>query len=74
MGVKHEKEILAFLRELLYDKDSMSEEEYQYLVEETYRTTGITQQEFSDNLEEGIKNGHTIEQQFDLVRKNLNIN
>lgn len=74
MSVKHEKEILAFLRELLYDEEWMSEEEYQDLVEETYRTTGITQQEFSDNLEEGIKKGHTIEQQLELVRKNLNIN
>ena len=71
--MKHEIEIDKLLKELLYDKSWMNEEDYKEVIYLTFKTMGITKQKLSDDIEIGIKNGYTVRQQIDLLKQVLNV-
>jgi len=71
--VKYENEIDALLKDLIYDKSWMDDEDYKEVVEETFKILGITKQKLSDDIEIGVKNGHTVEQQIALLKRVLNV-
>lgn len=66
--MKHEKEIEEFLRGLVYN-ETMSEDEYNQIVEETLKVMDITKQTLSDHLETGVVNGYSIEAQIKILRQ-----
>lgn len=69
--MKHEKEIDALLREILYFEDLMDEEDYLLVVDEALNTAGITKQDLSNDIEVGLRNGYTLEEQLILLNKSL---
>ena len=71
--MKHETEIDKLLKELLYDESWMDDEDYKEVIDLTFKTMGITKQKLSDDIEIGIKNGYTVEQQIDLLKRVLNV-
>ncbi len=71
--MKHESEIDNLLKELLYDESWMDDEDYKELIDLTFKTMGITKQKLSDDIEIGIKNGYTVKQQIDLLKRVLNV-
>jgi hypothetical protein len=71
--MKHETEIDRLLKELLYDESWMDDEDYKEVIDLTFRTMGITKQKLSDDIEIGIKNGYTVKQQIDLLKRVLNV-
>lgn len=71
--MKHETEIDNLLKELLYDESWMDDEDYKEVIDLTFKAMGITKQKLSDDIEIGIKNGYTIEQQIDLLKRILNV-
>lgn len=71
--IKHETEIDNLLKELLYDKSWMDNEDYKKVINLTFKNMGITKQKLSDDIEVGIKNGYTVKQQIDLLKRVLNV-
>jgi hypothetical protein len=71
--MKHETEIDNLLKELLYYESWMDDEDYKEVIDLTFKTMGITKQKLSDDIEIGIKNGYTVEQQIDLLKRVLNV-
>jgi hypothetical protein len=71
--VKYENEIDALLKDLLYDERWMDDEDYKEVIEETFKIIGITKQKLSDDIEIGVKNGYTVEQQIVLLKRVLNV-
>jgi len=71
--MKHETEIDKLLKELLYDERWMDDVDYKEVIDLTFKTMGITKQKLSDDIEVGIKNGHTVKQQIDLLKRVLNV-
>ena len=70
--MKHQTEIDKLLKELIYDGSWMDDEDYEEVIELTFKTMGITKQKLSDDIEIGIKNGHNVEQQIELLKRVLN--
>ena len=71
--MKHETEIDKLLKELLYDESCMDDKDYKEVIDLTLKTIGITKQKLSDDIEIGIKNGYTVNQQIDLLKQVLNV-
>lgn len=71
--MKHETEIDKLLKELLYDESWMDDEDYKEVIDLTFKTMGITKRKLSDDIEIGIKNGYTIKQQINLLKRVLNV-
>lgn len=71
--MKHETKIDNLLKELLYDESWMDDEDYKEVIDLTFKTMGITKQKLSDDIEIGIKNGYTVKQQIDLLKRVLNV-
>jgi hypothetical protein len=71
--MKHKIEIDNLLKELLHDESWMDDEDYKEVIDLTFKTMGITKQKLSDDIEIGVKNGYTVEQQIDLLRQVLNV-
>jgi len=71
--MKHEIEIDNLLKELFYDESWMGEEDYKEVIYLTFETVGVTKQKLSDDIETGIKNGHTVKQQIDLLKRVLRV-
>ena len=70
--MKHQTEIDKLLKELIYDGSWMDDEDYEEVIELTFKTMGITKQKLSDDIEIGIKNGYNVEQQIELLKRVLN--
>jgi hypothetical protein len=70
--MKYEKEIVQFLRDMIYE-DWMNEEDYNNIISETLKQIGINKEKLSTDIENGIKNGHSIETQLALVKRILNV-
>lgn len=66
--MKYELEIDKLLRDLLYDKSWMDEEDYQEVLELTFKETGISKQKLSNDIKLGVKNGRTVEKQIELIK------
>jgi hypothetical protein len=70
--MKYEKEIDQFLRDIIYE-DWMDEEDYNEVITETFKQLGTNKEKLSSDIEIGIKNGYSIETQFALVKRVLNV-
>lgn len=71
--MKHETEIDNLLKELLYDESWMDDKDYKEVIDLTFKTMGITKQKLSDDIETGVKNGYTVKQQIELLKRVLNV-
>ena len=70
--MKYEKEIDVFLREIIYES-WMDENDYNEVINETFKQLGTNKEKLSNDIEIGIKNGYSIETQFALVKRALNV-
>jgi hypothetical protein len=69
--MKYEKEIDNLLREILFE-DWMSEDEYNEVIFETFMQLNTSKEKLSKELEIGVKNGYSIELQFDMIKSIIN--
>ena len=70
--MKYEKEIDQFLRDIIYE-DWMNEEDYNEVLTEAFKQLGTNKEKLSSDIEIGIRNGYSIETQFALVKRVLNV-
>lgn len=68
--MKYENEIDNILRDLLFES-WMDEEDYNYVIEETFKQMNITKQTLCDNIQVGIDNGYTLKEQLSLFKRVL---
>jgi hypothetical protein len=68
--MKHEKEINQILRDLIYE-DWMSDDDYNIAMSQIFEDLGIDMEKLNNDLEIGLKNGYSIEDQFKLIRRVL---
>lgn len=66
-AVLFQDEINAFLKEQFYES-WMDDNDWLMFLEELETQSGISVQSLSNDLQMGLKNGHSIEKQFELVR------
>jgi len=66
--MKYEKEIDQLLFDIIYE-DWMSKDDYDYIINDVLNEQGISKQSLSNYIETGIKNGFTLETQFDIIKK-----
>jgi hypothetical protein len=66
-AVLFQDEVNAFLKELFYEA-WMDENDWLIFLEELEAQSGVSVQSLSNDLQVGLKNGHSIEKQFELVR------
>ena len=71
--MKYETEINEILDTVLPKEIWMTDEEHNEVIEETFKHMGINKQKLSDDIEVGVKNGHTVKQQIDLLKRVLNV-
>ncbi len=71
--MKYEIEINDILNTLLPKESWMTDEEHKEVIEETLNQMGINRQKLSDDIEVGVKNGYTVKQQIDLLKRVLNV-
>ena len=60
-------EINAFLKEQFYES-WMDDKDWSMFLEALETQSGVSIQSLSNDLQVGLKNGHSIEKQFELVR------
>ena len=70
--MKYEKEIDQFLRDIIFEH-CMNEDDYNEVITETFKQLGTNKEKLSSDIEIGIKNGYSIEAQFALVKRVLNV-
>ena len=66
-AILFQDEINAFLKELFYET-WMDEDDWSMFLEALETQLGVSVQSLSNDLQVGLKNGHSIEKQFELVR------
>jgi hypothetical protein len=66
-AVLFQDEINAFLKEQFYET-WMDDNDWLMFLEALETQSGISVQSLSNDLQVGLKNGHSIEKQFELVR------
>lgn len=71
--MKYETEINEILNTVLPKESWMTDEEHKEVIEETFKQMGINKQKLSDDIEVGVKNGYTVKQQIDLLKRVLNV-
>lgn len=65
--MKYKKEIDELFEELFFE-EWMTTDDYEEVVD-AFNRAGYTKQRFSDEIDVGIKNGYSIETQFELIRQ-----
>lgn len=65
-----EQKINNFLKELFYE-DWMDDNDWSMFLEGLETQSGVSVQSLKHDIEAGIKNGYSIESQFDLIRNPL---
>jgi hypothetical protein len=71
--MKYENEINEVINTVCPKEGWMTDEEHQEIIEETFKQMGITKQKLSDDIETGVKNGHSVKQQIELMKQVLNV-
>ena len=71
-NIKYEKEIDQFLMDIIYE-NWMNEEDYNEVITETFKQLGTNKEKLSADIEVGVKNGYTVEQQIVLLKRVLNV-
>lgn len=66
-AVLFQDEINVFLKEQFYET-WMDENDWSMFLEALERQYGVSVQSLSNDLQVGLKNGHSIENQFELVK------
>ena len=66
-AVLFQDEINSFLKEQFYES-WMDEDDWVMFLDELENQSGTSIQSLSKDLQVGLKNGHSIEKQFELVR------
>lgn len=66
-AVLFQDEINAFLKEQFYE-NWMDENDWIMFLEALETQSGVSVQSLSNDLHVGLKNGHSIEKQFELIR------
>ena len=66
-AVLFQDEINVFLKEQFYET-WMDENDWSMFLEALERQFGVSVQSLSNDLQVGLKNGHSIENQFELVK------
>jgi len=66
-AVLFQYEINSFLKEQFYES-WMDEDDWAMFLDELEKQSGASIQSLSNDLQVGLKNGHSIEKQFELVR------
>ncbi len=69
--MKYETEINEILNTVLPKESWMTDDEHKEIIEETFKQMGINKQELSEEIEEGVKNGYSVEKQMELIKKIL---
>ena len=67
--MKYEDEINEILNTFIPKKSWMTDEDHKEVIEETFKRTGMSKQQLSDDIEVGIKNGYSIKEQVDLLKQ-----
>lgn len=71
--MKYLKEVDTLLKELFLEK-WMDDEDWIEFLEEVERTSGITRERLSIDIETGVNNGYTFETQIQMLKENLMYN
>ena len=66
--MKYEKEINELLYEMVY-QDWMDDSEVDYLRNKILEESNVTKEELSRQIDEGVKNGYSVEFQLGLIKK-----
>ena len=69
--MKYQDEINQLLKDLFHE-EWMSEEDFKECKSLDFQQSGITMQKLSDEMQVGVDNGHTIQEQIELCRKGFN--
>ena len=70
--MKYEKEINKMLKDL-YFQEWMSEEVFQEFKLEYFKQEGITMEKLEEEMQKGVDNGFSVEEQMVLTKKNFNV-
>ena len=65
--MKYETEISELIDIAFPKKEWMSDQEYNDGVEKSFKLIGISKQKLSDEIETGVKNGYTADQQVKII-------
>lgn len=71
--MKYLKEVDRLLKEL-FREDWMNDEDWIEFLEEVERTSGITRERLSIDIESGVNNGYPFETQIQMLKENLMYN
>ena len=66
--MKYEEEVKEVINIMIPRESWMNDEDYQEAVELTLKLTDTNLQKISDDIEEGVKNGHPVEVQLNLLK------
>jgi hypothetical protein len=67
--MKHKKTILSLLAH--FHESWMDDEDREEMNRELLRASGKTMEQLNEDFETGIKNGYSIEQQMEIIRRIL---
>jgi hypothetical protein len=71
--MKYLKEVDRLLKEL-FREDWMNDGDWIEFLEEVERTSGITRERLSIDIESGVNNGYPFETQIQMLKENLMYN
>ena len=71
--VKYHQQINTMLKDIFYE-DWMDEQDWAEFLEEVQSVTGIGFEKLSKDIEEGVKNGYSVETQMKLIKQVLKNN
>ena len=66
--MKYEEEVKEVINIMVPRESWMNDEDYQEAVELTLKFTDTNLQKISDDIEEGVKNGYSVEFQLNLLK------
>ena len=69
--MRYEKELTEMFEYVFPKQEWMDDQEHDELISLSLDKMGIDKQKLSDDIEIGVKNGYTVEQQFSLLKKIL---
>jgi predicted transcriptional regulator len=71
--MKYLKEVDRLLEEL-FREDWMNDDDWNNFLEEVERTSGITIERLSSDIEIGVNNGYSFDTQIQMLKENLMYN
>ncbi len=71
--MEYETEINEILDTVLPKESWMTDEEHKEILADTLKQMGINKKKISDDIVVGVKNGYTVKQQIDLLKRVLNV-